>query len=202
MNKVIENIFNSERTVESIFVYEFIKKYYKSSNIILDIGGIPTNELVLSNFYDFLQQNKVDYRINDFRPCTYQGDFVTYDFKEQKFDIAIFLSSLEHFPQCTESDLIFRPNYDKVGYKKALSVLNKNGYVILTVPFGKHVWQKYHQNYDYESILNLIEGSKIIEEYTYKLVDNNWILTEPDSMKDIIFTDRAFGVGCFVMQKD
>ena len=36
MNKVIENIFNSERTVESIFVYEFIKKYYKSSNIILD----------------------------------------------------------------------------------------------------------------------------------------------------------------------
>ena len=49
---------------------------------------------------------------------------------------------------------------------------------------------------------DLIEGSKIIEEYTYKLVDNNWILTEPDSMKDIIFTDRAFGVGCFVMQKD
>jgi hypothetical protein len=202
MIAIIDDIFKSERTVESIFVYESIKKYYKSGNIVLDIGGIPTNQSVLSNFYQFLQQNRVDYRVNDFRPCAYQGDFVAYDFKEQKFDIAIFLSSLEHFPQCTESDLMFRPNYDKSGYQKALSILNEGGYIVLTVPFGKHVWQKYHQNYDYEGILNLTEGSRIIEEYTYRLVNNQWVLSEPNSMKDILYTDRAYGVGCFVMQKD
>jgi hypothetical protein len=202
MIPIIDDIFKSERTVESLFVYETIKKYYKSGNIVLDIGGIPTNQSVLSNFYQFLQQNRVDYRVNDFRACTYQGDFVTYNFKEQKFDIAIFLSSLEHFPQCTESDLMFRPDYDKIGYQKALSILNKGGYIVLTVPFGKHVWQKYHQNYDYEGILNLTQGSRIIEEYTYRLVNNQWVLSESNSMKDILYTDRAYGVGCFVMQKD
>jgi len=202
MNHIINDIFRSERTVESIFVYESIKKYYKQNDVVLDIGGIPTTHSVLNKFYTFLQENNVDYRVSDFRPCTYPGDFVTYDFKEQKFDISIFLSSIEHFPQCTESDLTFRNNYDRLGYQKALSILNKNGYIILTVPFGKYVWQKYHQNYDYNAILNLTEGSTIIEQYTYRLENNNWILTDPNLMTEILYTDRAYGVGCFVLQKD
>jgi hypothetical protein len=202
MNNIINNSFNSERSVESVFVHESIKKYYKSNDIVLDVGGVPTNTKVLENYYNYLIDNKIDYRISDFRPpCHYPGDFVKYDFNDEKFDIIIFLSSLEHFPQCTESDLVFRNGYDKMGFKKALSILNSNGFIILTVPFGKHIWQKYHQNYDYSGILELTEGSKIIEEYIYRLVDDKWILSKPETMNDVIYTDRAFGVGCFVLQK-
>ena len=198
------NNLGSERTVEVLFIEESLKKYHKPNNIVLDIGGIPTSELHLHNFRKYLGENSIDYRISDFRGGHYPGDFVDFDFKTQKFDIGIFLSSLEHFPQCTESDIIYREGYDKKGYEKCLSILNEGGYIILTVPFGKHIWQEYHQNYNWEGILNLTEGSTIIESHTYMLnkEDEIWIKTNPSLMENVLYTDRAYGVGCFILQKN
>jgi hypothetical protein len=59
-------------------------------------------------------------------------------------------------------------------------------------------------------ILDLTEGSTIIEQHTYSLFneiqggprEGAWIKTKPDEMMDILYTDRAFGVGCFVLQKN
>ena len=105
MEQTIPNYLGSERSVETIFVEELLRKYYKQGNVVLDIGGIPTNSEHLQSFYSFIRDNKIDYRVSDFRQCDYPGDFVQINFGDQKFDIGIFLSSLEHFPQCTESDL-------------------------------------------------------------------------------------------------
>lgn len=215
MEKEYKNLLGSERTIEITFIEEMLEKYYKNNNIILDVGGITTNENLMKPIRDFINKNNVDYRISDFRHCQYQGDFVQYDFKSDKFDIVIFLSSLEHFPQCTESDVIYRDGYDKKGYEKALKILNDGGLIFLTVPFGKHVWQKYHQNYDMEGILRLIEGSEIVESHTYRLTngsfdkphgelsfgDGIWKVDDYRNMTDILYTDRAYGVGCFVMKK-
>ena len=112
------------------------------------------------------------------------------------------MSSLEHFPQCTESDLIFREGYDKKGFEKALHLLTPQGYIFLTVPFGKHRWQNFHQNYNYEGILNLTKGTSIQESYTYSLIENKWILTNPLEMENILYTDKCYGVGCFVLKKE
>jgi len=203
MESVISNNLGSERSVEVLFIEEYVKKYYTPGNVVLDIGGIPTNSAHLSKFYNFLTENRVDYRVSDFRPCNYPGDFVQYDFKDEKFDMAIFLSSLEHFPQCTESDVVYRHGYDKLGYQKALSILKPGGYILLTVPFGKFVWQPYHQNYDWPGILNLTEGSNIVESYTYRLheFEGEWRIDNPENMTDILYTHKAYGVGCFVLQK-
>jgi SAM-dependent methyltransferase len=203
MNNEYINNLGSERSVEVIFIEQLLKKYYKSGNIVLDIGGIPTTNQHLESFNKFVNDSKIDYRISDFRGGTYTGDFVEYDFKDQKFDITIFLSSLEHFPQCTESDITYREGYDKRGYEKALSILNENGIIILTVPYGKHRWQEYHQNYNWNGILNLTEGSTILEHYTYRLhADNTWKIEDPHNMEDIIYSDKAYGVGCFILQKN
>ena len=87
-----------------------------------------------------------------------------------------------------------------------LSILKDKGKIILTVPFGKPVWQHYHQNYNWEKLLELTKGSTIIEKQTFTLRDQNkpfyWEQTEPEDMEDIIYDDRAHGVGCFVMQKN
>ena len=96
---------------------------------------------------------------------------------------------------------MFREGYDRKGYEKALSILNDGGYIFLTVPFGKHVWQPYHQNYNWQGILDLTKGSKIIESYTYRLINEEWVITDPNEMEDVLYTDRAFGVGCFILQK-
>ena len=152
--------------------------------------------------YKTIQEQGIDYRVSDFRGGHYRGDFVSYDFKDEKFDLIIFLSSLEHFPQCTESDVVYREGEDRRGYEKALSILQKNGTVLLTVPFGMHRWQEYHQNYDWNGILNLTEGSSIVESFTYRLIDEEWVLSDPLTMDDIIYSDRAYGVGCFVLNKN
>ena len=58
----------------------------------------------------------------------------------------MFLSSIEHFAQCTESDCQYRPEEDIKGFKRAVSILNTNGKILLTVPFGKEQWQPYSFN--------------------------------------------------------
>lgn len=198
------NNLGSERSVEVVFIEEALKKYYKPNDIVLDIGGIPTTNTHLDSFKKYINENSIDYRISDFRGGQYFGDFVTYDFGTQLFDIGIFLSSLEHFPQCTESDTIYREGYDKKGFQKALSILNTHGYILLTVPFGKHIWQEYHQNYNWQGILELTEGSIIIESHIYKLNldQHTWIKTDHALMENILYTDRAYGVGCFILQKN
>jgi hypothetical protein len=115
----------------------------------------------------------------------------------------MFISSLEHFSQCTEGDVIYREGEDNKGFQKALSLLkDSNSVIFLTVPFGFHKWQPYHQNYDWNGILKLTKGSSIIESYTYRLIDDNksWKLWDPKDMTDVFYTDKAYGVGCFVLK--
>ncbi len=209
MQEKYPNALGSERTVELVFVEEMLLKYHSKGDTVLDVGGTPSDPHHFTSLYKAIKDNEINYKVSDFRGGDYTGDFVSCDFKKDKFELIIFLSSLEHFPQCTESDKIYRDGEDKKGYEKALSILEDDGVILLTVPFGKHRWQEYHQNYDFQGILNLTEGSSIIESFTYRLQDNSkdkmsghWKLADPLSMGDIIYTDRAHGVGCFVLRKD
>jgi SAM-dependent methyltransferase len=201
MNLEYINDLGSERSVEIPFTIEAIKRFSKEGQLILDVGGIPTNSNIYSPVINEITNKKCHYSVSDFRPCTYQGDFVTYNFNNQLFDIIMFISSLEHFPQCTEGDMNFRPNEDRKGFLKALSILKEGGYIFLTVPYGDPVWQPYHQNYDYNKLLELTEGAKIIESYTYKLKDNKWVADDVNNFQGIRYTTKAYGVGCFILQK-
>ena len=210
----IKDIYNSERSVEIPFICAAIKFHCKKDGVILDVGGIPTNETVNRPIKQILESGSYDYRVADFRGGDYQGDFINYDFKDEKFDTVMFLSSLEHFPRCTEdtrhgTHAEFSPNWqykegeDRRGYEKALSILKDKGKIILTVPFGKPVWQDFHQNYNWDKILELTKGSKIIHKQTHTLNESYWEQTEPEDMEDIIYDDDgAHGVGCFVMQNE
>jgi len=199
MNISIPNFLGSERSVELVFVAEILQKYCLNKKL-LDVGGIPTSQEGGKILLDSIVTNKILYDIADFRGGKYKGDFVTIDIPEL-YDAILFLSSLEHFPQCTEGDMNFRLNEDRKGFEKALSILVDEGIIILTVPFGFPIWQPYHKNYDMKSILELSSGAKLLESYTYRLIGNDWILSNPDSMLDVYYTDRAYGVGCFVFRK-
>jgi SAM-dependent methyltransferase len=207
MENKLENILRTERTVEVQFMNEIVQKYMPEGSVIIDIGGKPSRDHEMREFYNTVDNKKYDYRVCDFRGGQYMGDFLQIDFEDTRFDAAIFLSSIEHFPQCTESDLIFRPGYDRKGYQKALELLKPGGYIFLTVPMGKHVWQNYHQNYNYQGILDLTADSTIIEEFVYVLdiPNETWNLqTKPYNIDHILYTNYDRGaecVGCFVLQK-
>jgi|TARA_R110000787_G_scaffold151865_1_gene265565 hypothetical protein len=216
MNFILD-IYDSERSVEIPFICSAIIAHCKKDGVILDVGGVPTNDEFNDPIKSTIEFGCYDYRVADFRGGEYQGEFIEYDFKDEKFDTVMFLSSLEHFPMCTEDTrhggmAELSPNWhykegeDIRGYQKALSILKDKGKIILTVPFGKPVWQDYHQNYNWEKLLELTKGSTIIEKQTFTLKDTSkpfhWEQTEPEDMEDIIYDDRAHGVGCFVMQKN
>lgn len=210
MQNKLENILGTERTVEVQFINEIVQKYIPEGGMIIDIGGKPSRDHEMTEFYNTVDNKVYDYRVCDFRGGRYHGDFLQIDFGDTKFDAGIFLSSIEHFPQCTESDLVYREGYDRKGYLKALDLLNPGGYIFLTVPMGKHVWQNYHQNYNWNGILELTAGSKILEHYVYTLNTEKtvWSIadmeSDPTSIDNILYTDYDKGaecVGCFVLQK-
>ena len=202
MDRSISNALGSERSVEIPFTCDSILKYCTEGMDVLEVGGVPTDSSHYFSINSALQKSECNYSVCDFRGGEYVGDFVTLDFGDKKFDVIMFISSLEHFPQCTEGDMEFREGEDKKGYAKALSLLNKGGKIILTVPFGKPVWQFYHQNYNWDKLLDLTEGSEVIEAHTYVLEDESdtWNLTDPEDMEDICYTHKAYGVGCFVLE--
>lgn len=207
MENTYINYLNTERSVEIPFIVEMLEKYSHSYCKILDVGGIPSvnenNRPIFYTIEKLKNQDNIIYDICDFRGGKYKGDFVKMDFQENKFHIVIFLSSLEHFPQCTESDVIYRDGEDVKGFKKALSILEDKGLVFLTIPFGKPVWQPYHQNYNWDLLQKLTNGSTIIENHIYTLFNNEWVkVVDPATMENVLYTDKANGVGCFVLQKD
>jgi len=197
------NVLGSERTVEIQFVIEKINQLSNENNNlkILDVGGVPSTISEFRPVIDSIRNNNINYKVADFRGGDYVGDFVTIDIPEQ-FDACIFLSSLEHFPQCTEGDMQYRDKEDVKGFKKSLSILKQNGYIILTVPFGEHIWQPYHQNYDYNGLLELTEGSYIKEQYFYRLEGGEWLLTKDyQTLENVRYTDRCYAVACLLLQK-
>jgi|3_EtaG_2_1085321.scaffolds.fasta_scaffold44562_2 SAM-dependent methyltransferase len=204
MNDLIENIKGSERSVEIPFTCESILEFCRRDDLVLEVGGVPTTDSDYIPIREALGDVGCNYEICDFRGGKYKGDFVTYDFGDTKFDVIMFISSLEHFPQCTEGDMQFRESEDRRGFQKALDILNPKGKIILTVPFGKPVWQKYHQNYNMEKIKDLTEGSSIIKSFTYKLDDQNqtWVVEDPLNMEEVLYTTKAYGVGCFILEKN
>lgn len=196
----IPNSYGSERSVEIPYTVQALQKFAQGKKV-LDVGGIPTSNEVYAPIVK-TAQSVSDYRICDFRGGQYCGDFVAYDFADEKFDIIMFISTLEHFPQCTEGDCVFRDGEDRRGFEKALTLLDTGGKIVLTVPFGKHCWQEYHQNYDMAGILELTKGTKIIHQVTYELKEDTWVLTDPENMDHVRYADKAFGVGCFILEKE
>lgn len=200
--KNLKEGFVSERVVEVDFIIESYEKYYKEGNKILDIGGIPSRDYENKPIVDVIKKTKSEYYISDFRGGDFKGNFNTYDFGDNKFDVEIFLSSLEHFPQCTEGDMIFREKEDKKGFEKALSLLNDGGVIFLTVPYGIDEWYPYHQSYDSKTILELTEGSKIIENFIYVYDGNEWVLRTLKQVNEMKIDNKVvLCVGCFVCSK-
>lgn len=202
MESSYENFYNNERVVELAFINNKLHELGKNQTglKVLNVGGIPSKPNESLNYDEIAKQYDMVYKICDFRGGQYQGDFNQIQFQE-KFDIIIFLSSLEHFSQCLEGDGIYREKEDILGFSKALNILNPKGVVLLTVPFGKQRWQPYHQNYDSNGILELTKGGNIEEQFIYTLKDNHWIITNPCQTTEILYDDKCHCVGCFKIRK-
>jgi 2-polyprenyl-3-methyl-5-hydroxy-6-metoxy-1,4-benzoquinol methylase len=93
-----------------------------------------------------------------------QGDFIQLDIKE-KFDTVILGETLEHF---------FYP--EKI-IDALLKNLNKNGKVIITVPFGIHDYYDHRKTYYIHDLIELVSENFVLTNIKYSELrnTNNWV---------------------------
>ena len=82
-------------------------------------------------------------------------NFISHDFKNQKFDVIIFLEMLEH---TTDSARFIN---------KAKSLLSKKGRIIVTLPFGVNINSQNDKVYYIMDFLNLLPDGLRISEYIF-----------------------------------
>lgn len=196
MLKLYPDTFKSERTVEVPYIIEKISSF-SSLDRVLDVGGVATSSEINAPIYEKIKQVGCSWKISDFRPCHFPGDFVLFDFGDEKFDKIIFLSSLEHFENCTEGDNKHRENYDRQGFKKALSLLDAGGEIYMTAPVGKPIFVPFHRSYNKERLDFLSEGSIVTECLIYKLDNEEWRLSDFSKIEDVLNPGPVNAVGLF-----
>ena len=88
------------------------------------------------------------------------SNFVTHDFYYEKFDTIIFSEVLEHIT-------------DPYRFlAKAETLLNKNGKIVITLPFGINDWPHHKKTYYIVGILNILPDTLKISDYQFL---GNWL---------------------------
>jgi SAM-dependent methyltransferase len=115
----------SERLVEIPYLYNNIKNNSK----ILDVG------MDRVGYTDYLLAMDCEYFACDpVRECAYPIKFQDMD-ESNKFDAIIFLSTIEHFDPSENNWKTHQTEVEAI--RKARRMLNPEGIIIVTVPFGK-----------------------------------------------------------------
>ena len=207
-----KDVYNCERSVELPFAEFFVdccddmdSHVTDHKFNILDVGGVPSDDSVYYRYKENAKKRGFGYHVCDFRNhgyTDYMGDFVTLDFGGANFDAILFLSSIEHFAQCTEGDMRYRDGYDRVAFLKAMSLIRKPyGIIGITVPFNQQYWCPYHQNYDFKGIMELSAGTKIKHGFIYKNVGDLWVRTNVWDVSGLRYGDgKATSVGMFIFE--
>jgi len=146
-------------------------RYLVLNNLKINLAG--TKVLDIGCFDGFLlsqitanEKNGIDLMIDERYPGINYivGDFITYDFKMEKFDKVFALDVMEHVIE------------DKLFLDKIVNILSHGGSAILSIPcvdikifpYFLHAWidkkwgHIYRRGYSHQSITNLAEDNKAI----------------------------------------
>jgi SAM-dependent methyltransferase len=131
-----------------------------------------------------------------------KGDLNSHNFENQKFDVILNCSTIEHvglpgrYGSANESDGDLR------AMQRLLTLLKPRGRLLMTIPVGQdRVCVPYHRIYGAERLQRLLEGSEnLLEEYWIKRPGNNqWVQSERDEALSIKGGSAFYGLGLFVL---
>ncbi len=193
INLKAEKIKIGERIVEIPFLYKNLD-FHKMQKI-LDLGCVGSK---IS-----LQLASLGYKVVgiDYRPFIFkhkniefiQGNFFNIDLPPESFDCAICISVIEHIGLPAYNIKPFEKG-DKKAIEKIYNLLKKGGKLILTVPFGKAIVNRFERNYSENSLNQLIGKFKIVELKIFENSKNGWTLTTNSS-------NKLYKVACVVCVK-
>lgn len=203
-NQINGNIIN-ERIIEIPYTLIQISKFQNTSSKILDFGNVESLiSLQLASLgYDV---TGIDLRIYDFKHknLTQIQNNILNTKINNNFDIIISLSQLEHvgLQQYGNHNIDF--DEDKKIIDKFYQILNKNGVLILTIPFSKEFKiLSWYRLYNFEKINNLIQNKfKFLDISIFKKKQQQWNKINLINVIDYEpINDEIQEVGCFTLQK-
>lgn len=156
---------NSERVVEVPFI---LSNMPEPPAKVLDVGCCDSDLVMVFNKLGFDAWG-IDCRKgpNFGDPAFYfQGDARDLPYGDEAFDVVTCVSALEHFgfpENHYDSDKEFDPTAQKQAVDEMIRVLRIGGTMLLTLPYGKgaegYGWEKWVKFYDWQSIVDLFEGT-------------------------------------------
>ena len=190
--------FIDERIIEIPWV---INELRKLKGNLLDAGSTLNFNYLLEklikkfNIYIVtLYPEKNNY--NNFGVSYIYEDFVNLSFKNNFFDVITCISTIEHVgfdnsiyinnKKINKKDLNFKKKH-LIVLKKLVDVLKPGGKMFLTIPYGKKGIYKNLQQFDKNSLNNLLKNLKVKKIYKtyYAFINNNWIKVNSNNCKNI-----------------
>lgn len=97
-----------------------------------------------------------------------RGDFISYDFGREQFDLVVLCSAVEHFGLSGRYRSAQRSDGDIECMRKVRSLLSSGGRVILTIPIGlDYVLSPWHRVYGRDRFPRLIEGFSVLQDRAF-----------------------------------
>ena len=103
---------------------------------------------------------------------------------DQKFDIILLISVIEHFGSGDYGDLEVL-DADRQAVEKFSGWLSKNGQLIVTVPFGQAGLTKKHRIYDLKRLKYLFSKFNWVNHKYFQRIKENWVEKDAQDMENI-----------------
>lgn len=180
LKKLIREIFYgevvSERIVEYPLVFSFLDyKGEKENRKILDVGCYYSNLPIqlASMGFRVVGVDLQDYQLSHPNFRFIKGDIRTVKIRE-KFDIVTSISTLEHIGLGFYGDGK-QVTGDRAAIGSIMKLLKPKGRLIITVPFGKKAQTPSYRSYDWDSIVELLDGFRIKRALCFMSKRGKWL---------------------------
>ena len=195
-----------ERQVEIPWLAKFVEGIKVPSNC-LDVGSAGADYIDIFNRFDLTRLDQ--FKIEDNRCKVVVEDIRLF---HGHFDLVMLISSLEHIGldaygfKANCSDPV---SEQKRTFEHCYSLVNPNGYLIMTLPFGIFEDGGWYLTYNSKMIDDLIDDKFVVEEVYFTLEPSSWTYHKVPRYKcplrgqDWVRSDfsRATSICCLVLQK-
>lgn len=178
---------------ERIVEYPQIFQWLKPRGAVLDVGCVSSRLPVqlASLGYDVYGIDLADYPYKHPKFNFYKANLFEWA-SARKFDIIIFLSTLEHMGLGVYGENTMKDeNADKKVIDRVYEWLVPGGQILVSVPFGKPEVTKKHRIYDLARLKFVFPEDKFrwVGEKYFMRANGNWAPSSADILKNIISQD-------------
>jgi hypothetical protein len=125
----------------------------------------------------------------DLRPLPYShpnlqsvpGRFEDWDPGPERFDAAFLISTIEHFGLGAYGEPADKEGADRAALELVAGLLNDDGFLVLTTPFGPARVDALERTYDEQALAALLEGWTVLDRRTaHRIDERTWTAADRD----------------------